>query len=159
MGYKIVSMKAKDLAFIRDTLEGLNVERVFDIVRNTISEISKFLEPFSSLKPGSWVEKFELVCSMLRGFVLMGHYQQFIFSNDWDGVATKMRHTKALKEAALSLVMTQEDPRSSLSSSNWAKMLPDNTRESIIFVVPFYWYILVGMSKLLEASTWKGFSF
>jgi hypothetical protein len=37
MGYKIVSIKAKDLAFIGYTLEGLNVERVFGIIRNSIS--------------------------------------------------------------------------------------------------------------------------
>lgn len=53
MGYKIVFMKARDLAFLRDTLKDINVEQMFGVIRKSISEILKFLEPFSSSKPRS----------------------------------------------------------------------------------------------------------
>lgn len=49
--YKIDFMKAKTLAFLSDSLESINFERVFGAVRNSVNEIlSKSIELFSSSK-------------------------------------------------------------------------------------------------------------
>lgn len=81
MGYKIVFMKARDLAFLRDTLEGINVERLFALIRNSINEISKFLGPFISSKLRSQVQNFGQVSNMLTVFGLMRCNQKNIFNN------------------------------------------------------------------------------
>jgi hypothetical protein len=53
MKHKIDFMNAKNLVFLSDTLESINFERVFGPIINSIREISKIIELFSTSKISS----------------------------------------------------------------------------------------------------------